>query len=215
MKTAKICVVDDEPAVVKALTLLLNSAGFQACGVHSSREFIESSLASEVDCVVVDFAMPEINGLELQRSIGASKRPCPVVFLSGHGDIAISVDAMKAGAVDFLTKPVDADQLLAAVEAAILRADRERGEQRERSEVQSRYATLTARECEVFDGVVAGLLNKQIAARLGTAEKTVKVHRAHVMQKMAAPSLANLVRMADRLESQDVTNNRNSGFWLR
>jgi FixJ family two-component response regulator len=194
--------VDDEPAVVRAVTLLLNSAGFEARGVLSSRELFESSILDEVDCVVVDFAMPEINGLELQRSIRLSGRSCPVVFLSGHGDIAISVDAMKAGAVDFLTKPVDADQLLAAVEAAVARADRERSEQLERRELQNRYSTLTSRECEVFDGVVAGLLNKQIAAQLGTAEKTVKVHRAHVMQKMAAPSLANLVRMADRLVPQ-------------
>lgn len=197
--TARICVVDDEPAVVRAVTLLLNSAGFSARGVSSSRELIESSILDEVDCIVVDFAMPEINGLELQRTIRSSGRTCPIVFLSGHGDIAISVDAMKAGAVDFLTKPVDADQLLAAVQAAVERGDRERSEQLERHELQSRYATLTTRECEVFDGVVAGLLNKQIAAQLGTAEKTVKVHRAHVMQKMAAPSLANLVRMADRL----------------
>jgi FixJ family two-component response regulator len=187
--------VDDEPAVVRAVTLLLNSAGFSARGVSSSRELIESSILDEVDCVVVDFAMPEINGLELQRTIRSSGRSCPVVFLSGHGDIAISVDAMKAGAVDFLTKPVDADQLLAAVQAAVERGDRERSERLERHELQSRYATL------VFDGVVAGLLNKQIAAQLGTAEKTVKVHRAHVMQKMAAPTLANLVRMADRLSS--------------
>lgn len=199
---AKICVVDDEPAVVRALTLLLNSAGFEARGVLSSREFIDSSLMDEIDCVVMDFAMPEINGLELQRRIRCADRFCPVVFLSGHGDIAISVDAMKAGAVDFLTKPVDADHLLAAVQAAVDRGDRERSEQLERRELQGRYSTLTSRECEVFDGVVAGLLNKQIAAQLGTAEKTVKVHRAHVMQKMAAPSLANLVRMADRLLPQ-------------
>lgn len=199
---AKICVVDDEPAVVKALTLLLNSAGFEVRGVYSSREFIDSSLAEEVDCVVVDFAMPEVNGLELQRSIGKLKRPCPVVFLTGHGDVAISVDAMKAGAVDFLTKPVDADQLLAAVQSAVSRADRERKEHDELSRLQDRYAKLTTRECEVLDGVVAGLLNKQIAAQLGTSEKTVKVHRAHVMQKMAAPSLANLVRMADRLQTR-------------
>jgi FixJ family two-component response regulator len=109
---------------------------------------------------------------------------------------------MKAGAVDFLTKPVDADQLVAAVEAAVARGNQERSARLERSELQSRYSTLTSRECEVFDGVVEGLMNKQIAARLGTAEKTVKVHRAHVMQKMAAPSLANLVRMADRLLPQ-------------
>jgi FixJ family two-component response regulator len=202
MCAAKICVVDDEPAVVRALLLLLKSAGFEACGVSSPREFIESSLLGEVDCVVMDFAMPETNGLELQRSIRLSGRPCQVIFLSGQGDIAISVDAMKAGAVDFLTKPVDADQLLVAVQAAVGRAERERREQSERCELQNRYSTLTSRECEVFDGVVAGLLNKQIAAQLGTAEKTVKVHRAHVMQKMAAPSLANLVRMADRLLSQ-------------
>lgn len=200
MNTAtKVYVVDDEPAVLRALTRLLASAGFEACGVQSPREFIEHHLAAEVGCVVMDYSMPEIDGLELQRTVGRSEHACPVIFVSGHGDIATSVDAMKAGAVDFLTKPVDADSLFAAVSAALTRCDRARCERQALDDLRCRFDALTVREKQVFQGVVEGLLNKQIAERLGTAEKTIKVQRGQVMRKMAAHSLADLVRMATRL----------------
>jgi FixJ family two-component response regulator len=196
---AKIMVIDDEAAVVKALTRLLNSAGYDASGTQSSRDFLENHLMDDIDCILMDLDMPDINGIELQGRLSCAFKNWPIIFVSGHADVQKSVTAMKGGAVDFLTKPVDADNLFAAVNAALTQVEKKRVEREELAALRARFEDLTPREKQVFEGVVAGLLNKQIAVQLGTAEKTVKVQRAQVMQKMSAHSFADLVRMATRL----------------
>lgn len=197
--TAKIMVIDDEVAVVNALLRLLKSAGYEASGTLSPRDFIDNHLMDDIDCILMDLDMPEINGIELQGKINSACEDCPVIFVSGHGDIQKSVTAMKGGAVDFLTKPIDADDLFAAVNAALTNVEKRRGVREQLALLRAHFEELTPRERQVFQGVVAGFLNKQIAYQLGTTEKTVKVQRAQVMQKMSANSVADLVRMATRL----------------
>jgi RNA polymerase sigma factor (sigma-70 family) len=190
--------VDDDAAVLKGLRRLLASAGLNVIAFESPQDFLEGLDGDAGGCVVLDYSMPGLNGLELQQALAARGSALPVIFLTGKGDIPTSVRAMKDGAVDFLTKPVDGEVLLAAIRAAIKRDRSQRGERAERTDIERRLATLTAREREVLRLVVAGLLNKQIAAELGTVEKTVKVHRARVMEKMRAGSLAELVRLAGK-----------------
>jgi FixJ family two-component response regulator len=192
-------VVDDDALVLRSLGRLLKSAGFDVRTFPSSQEFLDRPNAGQPGCLVLDLSMPGLNGLELQARLTSSGNDCPVVFLSGNAEIPHSVQAMKAGAVDFLTKPVDREKLLAAVRIAIGRDQSARVERGELDSIAARVASLTAREREVLDGVVLGKLNKQIAAELGTAEKTVKVHRARVMKKMRAGSLAELVLLARRV----------------
>jgi FixJ family two-component response regulator len=193
-----VSVVDDDALVRKSLERLLRSAGFAVRSFPSSRDFLEQNHAAAAACLVLDLSMPDGGGLELQRELARRGDGCPVVFLTGRGDVPSSVEAMKAGAVDFLTKPVEREKLLAAVRIAIGRGAAARAVREAREGVERCLAALTPREREVLDGVVAGKLNKQIAAELGTAEKTVKVHRARVMKKMGAGSLAQLVLLAGR-----------------
>jgi FixJ family two-component response regulator len=190
--------VDDDAAVLKGLRRLLASAGLDVVAFESPQDFLAGLDRDADGCVVLDYSMPGLNGLELQQALAARGSALPVIFLTGKGDIPTSVRAMKDGAVDFLTKPVDGEVLLAAVRGAIERNRSQSGERAERADIERRLATLTTREREVLRHVVAGLLNKQIAARLGTVEKTVKVHRARVMEKMQARSLAELVRLAEK-----------------
>lgn len=193
--------VDDEPAVARALARLLRFSGFSTCTYNSPEEFLAEHDPGKPGCIVLDLSMPGMSGLALQkvlveRAMGAPSQP--VVFLTGRADVSSSVEAMKSGAVDFLTKPVDDRTLIEAVRGAIERDERTRRERRANRESIERLATLTPREREVLAHVATGKLNKQIAFELGTTEKTIKVHRARVMTKMGAESLADLVRIADR-----------------
>ena len=191
--------LDDEPGMVKALTRLLKAEGFTVRGFTSAKTFLESYRAESPSCLVLDVEMPELNGLEFQERLTHAGILLPIVFLTGHGDIPMSVQAVKAGAADFLTKPVNDANLLRAVRAALQRAADERDIVAEVAMLRQRYASLTPREREVMAHVVSGQLNKQIAGDLGTGEQTIKVHRARVMEKMAVDSLADLVRAGERL----------------
>jgi FixJ family two-component response regulator len=197
--TATVFLVDDDPSILRALTRLLRAGGHNVSAFRSPREFLVQHDAAVPGCVVLDLAMPGLSGLELQTALAAAGCQRPIVFLSGQGDVPSSVRAMKAGAVDFLTKPVSEENLLAAIERAMDRDRRMRGARAELQAIGERLNRLTPREREVFQHVVAGQLNKQIAADLGTVEKTVKVHRSRVMEKMGVRSLADLVRMAERV----------------
>jgi RNA polymerase sigma factor (sigma-70 family) len=195
-------VVDDDPAVRNAIVRLLKSAGYRAQPYPSADEFLAGRMSDPAPgCVLLDLMLPGIDGLQLQRALQASPHSIPIIFITGHGNIPASVSAMKAGAVDFLTKPFRDDDLLRAVDEAIRRDARERAARAERDLVLARFATLTPREREVMALVVRGLPNKRIAHELGTSEKTVKVHRGRVMEKMKAASLAELVRTAQKIYS--------------
>jgi FixJ family two-component response regulator len=198
VRVERVYLVDDEPAVLKALSRLLRSAGFEAVGFGSAEEFLVRVDPESEGCIVLDVSMPGLDGLALQEALAARGIELPTLFLTGHGDIPQSVRAMKGGAVDFLMKPVDDGVFLRAVREALERGRAGRAGREEAVRLRKRLATLSPREREVLAGVVAGRLNKQIAGELGIAEKTVKVHRGRVMEKMQAASVAELVRMADR-----------------
>jgi len=198
-------VVDDDPSVLRSLDRLLRSAGYAVEAYASPRAFLERVQRAPLDgagCVVLDLRMPDLGGIELQEELAQYGCLLPIVFLTGHGDVSSSVRAMKAGAVDFLTKPCDDTDLIAAVERALARDAEARAAREEKRALQERFEALTPREREVCLLVAQGLLNKQIAAELGTAEKTVKVHRGRVMEKLGVESLAELVRLVDRLHGR-------------
>jgi FixJ family two-component response regulator len=195
---ALVGIVDDDPSVRKGLARVVKGAGYRVEVFESASEFLSRPQPEDPCCLLLDVRMPGLTGLELQEALAGAGRRMSIVFVSGHGDIVGSVKAMKRGAIDFLTKPVDSRELLAAIERAVARSLTSRRDQAEATDVQGRLKTLTAREAQVFALVVTGMLNKQIAAELGIVEKTVKVHRARVMEKMRAGSLAGLVRLADR-----------------
>jgi FixJ family two-component response regulator len=192
-------VVDDDPSVLRALTRLLAAAGLEARAFPSPAAFLRAHDPATPGCLVLDLALPGLDGFELQQALTVSDCARPIVFITGRGDIPASVRAMKGGAVDFLTKPVNDQDLLAAVHNAIEIDRLAREAQVEVDALRQRLASLTPREREVLVHVVAGRLNKQIAADLGIVEKTIKVHRARIMEKMAVRSLADLVRIAERL----------------
>ncbi len=195
---ATVFIVDDDPAVLKGLSRLLRSAGFTVETFPSSQDFLDHYVPNTPGCLVLDVAMPGLNGLELQQALAAKGNPVPIIFLTGHGDIPMSVQAMKRGAADFLTKPVNDDNLLTAVHAALEKDRVDRRARAEVADIQERLAALTPREREVLEHVVSGQLNKQTAADLGIVEKTIKVHRARMMEKMKVHSVAELVRLAEK-----------------
>lgn len=192
-------VVDDDASVLRSLERLIRSVGLNVETFTSPKEFLAADRPNWPSCLVLDVRMPGMSGLDLQEELIAAGYSMPVIFLTGHGDIPMSVRAMKAGAMDFLQKPFNDQDLLDAIHRAIDKDRRTRQERIELSEIQRRVDSLTPREREVFGLVVKGRLNKQIAYELGLSEKTVKVHRARVMEKMQAESLANLVRWADKV----------------
>jgi len=192
-------VVDDDASLRSSLRRLITSVGFAVEVFPSARAFLDARRPDVPGCLVLDVRLPGLSGLDLQRELAESDAELPIIFLTGHGDIPMSVKAMKAGAVEFLTKPFRQQELLDAIHSAIERDRTIRAERQERAELRRRYASLTPRECDVLAGIVAGLLNKQIAGELGTSEATVKEQRGHLMAKMQAGSVAELVRFASRL----------------
>jgi RNA polymerase sigma factor (sigma-70 family) len=192
-------IIDDDASVRKSLERLVRSVGLQGRPFASAPEFLQFAASDGPSCLVLDVRMPEVSGLALQETLAAAGRHIPIIFITGHGDITMSVRAMKAGAMDFLTKPFNDQDLLEAIQEAIAR-DREAREKRAALQaIQQRVALLTPRESDVLALIVAGLLNKQIAAELGMSEKTVKAHRAQVMQKMRVSSVAQLVLLAEQV----------------
>jgi len=192
-------VIDDDASMRDAVSRLLNAVGLTVQTFASAREFLAGRLPDVPGCAVLDVRLPGLSGLDLQREMVERGIHIPVIFITGHGDIPMSVQAMKAGAVEFLTKPFRDQDLLDAVRLGIQLDRQGRKERAELAELRDGHRQLTPREREVMSLVVAGLLNKQIALRLGTSEKTIKIHRSHVMQKMRADSLADLVRMSQKL----------------
>jgi len=194
-----VSIVDDDPSMCEALTRLLGTVGLRAEAFNTPQEFLKTKRPEAPSCLVLDVRLPGLSGLDLQRELANTDPPVQIVFITAHGDIPMTVQALKAGAVDFLTKPFRDQQLLDAVQQAIDRDRAARRQWADLAELRRRYESVTPREREVMALVVTGLLNKQIATRLHTGEATVKAHRAQLMRKMGADSVAQLVRIAEEL----------------
>jgi FixJ family two-component response regulator len=194
-------IIDDDAGVRASIQDLVESVNLRAESFATAQGFLSGERRDGPSCLVLDVRLPDTSGLDLQEELSRAGVRIPIIFITGHADIPMTVKAMKSGAVEFLTKPFREQDLLDVIHRALKRDRRVREKQRQLAELQKRYSTLSARECEVMSLVVSGLLNKQIAAKLGASETTVKIHRGRVMQKMQAESLPHLVRMADRLKS--------------
>jgi FixJ family two-component response regulator len=207
MATAKpfVFIVDDDAWIRESLETLIQDQGWRPETFASAREFLDRPRVSTPSCLVLDISLPGLNGLELQKRVAAERTDMPIIFITGHGDIPMSVGAMKAGAVEFLTKPFNDEVLLAAIREALERSRLALAQEAEMQELRERYASLTPRERDVMALVVSGLLNKQVAGDLGITESTVKAHRGQVMQKMKANSVADLVKMTARLHQSATT----------
>jgi FixJ family two-component response regulator len=198
-------VVDDDASVRDAVKRLIGSVGLRVETFGSTREFLNAKRPESPACLVLDVRLPDVSGLELQRDLAEANVHIPIIFITGHADVPMTVRAMKAGAVEFLTKPFRGQELLDAIQEAIARDRLAWNERTQMAELRSRYDSLTPREKEVLKLVASGLLNKQIGAELGTSELTIKTHRGRVMEKMRAESLADLVRMAEKLSPSGTT----------
>jgi len=196
-----IFIVDDDPSVRESTELMLKSVGFNVKTFVSAQDFLKANLQEDLGCLILDVRMPGISGLDLQEKLVSAKTPLPVIFITGHGTVPMSVRAMKAGAVDFLQKPFEEQDLLDAINRAITQQRERKSKKDEADKLQQRLKALTSREYEVFSLLVTGMANKEIAHKLGTSERTVKAHRAQIMEKMNAGSLADLVRFAEKLKT--------------
>lgn len=205
---ALVCVVDDDSDIRDGVKLLLESVGMTCIAFSSTREFLESEQIEKANCLILDVRLPGAGGLDLQAELARSQIKTPIIFITAHGDIPMSVRAIKAGAVEFLTKPFREQDLLDAVRAALDRDRMQRSQNQDLRDLQTRFETLTERERKVMTFVIAGLLNKQTAAQMGVSEVTVKVHRHRLMNKLGAKSLPDLVRMAEILRVDPFATNK-------
>jgi FixJ family two-component response regulator len=199
MSEPTVFIIDDDPSALRGVTRLIRAAGLKAEPFASATDFLASGRVDEPGCIVLDVRMPEMTGPELQAELGKSEHCLPIIFLSGHADVPIAAQAMKGGAVDFLTKPVDRDDLLAAISVSLEKDAENRLRRDERADLLERVAALTPREPEVMTWVITGMLNKQIAGQLEISEETVKIHRGRVIHKLGVESVANLVRFCEKV----------------